>query len=58
MFLDWICSIFASVINLSLSLVDGLESNEASGLNIGGIASIELDDGVEGVNIDDPFNKF
>jgi len=58
MLLDWICSIFASVINLSLSLVDGLESSEALGLNIGGIASIELDDGVEGVNIDDPFNKF
>jgi hypothetical protein len=58
MFLDWICSIFVSVINLSLSLVDGLKSSEALGLNIGGVGSTKLDNGVEGVNIGDPFNKF
>ncbi len=34
MLLDWICSIFALIINLSLSLANGLESSETLGLNI------------------------
>jgi hypothetical protein len=42
---------------LSLSLVVGLESNEALVLYIGGIGSTKLDDGVEGANLGDPFNK-
>jgi hypothetical protein len=39
MLLDWICNIFALVINLSLSLIDGLEFSEALGLNVKGIGS-------------------
>jgi hypothetical protein len=57
MLLDWICSIFALVINLPLSFVDGLKRNEALGLNIGGTCLIELDDGVESVNISDSSHK-
>jgi hypothetical protein len=42
---------------LSLSFVADLESNEALGLYIGGTGSTKLDDGVEGANPGDPFNK-
>ncbi len=58
MLLDWIFSIFALFINLSLSLVDDLKSSEALRLNIGGSGSTKLDDGAEGVNIGDLSNKF
>jgi len=57
MLLDRICSIFALVINLSLSRANALESNEALGLNIRAISSIELDYKVEGANIGDLSNK-
>ncbi len=56
MLLDWICNIFALVINLSLSLIDGLEFSEALRLNIRGIGSTKLDDGVEGIDTSDPYN--
>jgi hypothetical protein len=39
------------VINLSLSLVDGLKSSEALGLKIRIINSTKLNDGVEGVYV-------
>ncbi len=57
MFLDWICSIFALIINLSLSLVNGLEFSETLGLNIWNIGSTKLNDMVEGIDTSDPYNK-
>jgi hypothetical protein len=57
MLLDWICSIFALIINLSLSFANGLESSETLWWNIRGIGSTELDDGVEGIDTSDPYNK-
>jgi hypothetical protein len=57
MFLDWIYNIFALIINLSLSLANGLKSSETLGLNIRGIGLVELDDGVEGIDTSDPYNK-
>ncbi len=57
MLLDWICTIFALVINLSLSLANGLESNEALRLDIKGISSTKLDYKVEGANTGDLSNK-
>jgi len=42
---------------MSLSLTNGLESNEALGLDIRGISSTKLDYRVEGANTGDLSNK-
>jgi hypothetical protein len=55
MLLDWICSIFALIINLSLSLANGLKFSKTLVLNIRG--STKLNDGVEGIDTSDPYNK-